>query len=76
MKKLFVILALAGMTASVSAKVFTATTKTSIVTLKDDGKKKKGKKSCSDTAKSCCKGDEKGGCCKDKKDKAPAAPKQ
>ncbi|MCX6312755.1 MAG: hypothetical protein NT084_14125 [Bacteroidetes bacterium] len=86
MKKFLVILALAGMVGSVSATTISLISKTSIVSVKDDGKKKKGKKECTDTAKSCCKKGEakdkgkctekKSGCCKDKdKSATPATPK-
>lgn len=86
MKKLFVILALAGMVGSVSATTLSLVSKTSIVALKDDGKKKKSRKEkkCEEK-KACCTTEEKGkcaekkgGCCKDKQkasEKAPATPK-
>ena len=75
MKKLFVVLALAGMTATVSATAISAASKSAVVTLKGDPKKKKDKKSCcsTDSTKSCCKGGEKGKC-SDKKE-AKQAPK-
>jgi hypothetical protein len=77
MKKIFVVLALAGMVGSVSAGTIAAANGVAIVAFKGDdkGKKKKSKKKecCSGTtnaagSKSCSKDGEKaGGCCKDKK---------
>jgi hypothetical protein len=70
MKKLFVVLALAGMTATVSATAISAASKSAVVTLKGDPKKKKDKKSCcsADSTKSCCK-DGKGKCADKKEEK-------
>ncbi len=71
MKKLFVVLALAGMTASVSATAISVANKSAIVSVNGDPKKDKSKKACcSDTTK--CKG---GKCCKDKSKSKADAPK-
>jgi hypothetical protein len=73
MKKLVLILALAGMVGSVSATTINSMTGANvIVSVKnDDDKKKKSKKekkACKDGEKSCAKeGEKKGGCCADKK---------
>lgn len=85
MKKIFVILALVGMSASVSATVIATATNNVAVTSnlgnKDKkGKKgKKGKKSCSQGESKCCSKDgEKKACCAEKSkasDQAPATPK-
>ncbi len=84
MKKLVLMLALAGMVGSVSATTVSAMTGTHmIVAVKGDDKKKKGKKekkSCKEGDKCCSKdGEKKGGCCADKQkaaEAAPATPKQ
>lgn len=81
MKKLVLILALAGFATGVSASTVSALThNSSIVSVKgDDDKKKKSKKekkACKDGDKCCSKdGEKKAGCCKDK-EKATEAPKQ
>ena len=82
MKKLFVVLALAGMVGSVSAStIATVNGKSAVVSVYGDKKDKKKKKkdaccssaSTTDASKSCSKDGAKTGCCKDKK-KAEAAP--
>ncbi|CAN5427250.1 hypothetical protein BH09BAC5_BH09BAC5_02480 [soil metagenome] len=86
MKKLLVVLALAGMVGSVSATTVSALTGNhTIVALKGDDKDKdkkgKKKKACKDGEKCCSKekeGEKKGGCCADKNkttEAAPATPK-
>lgn len=71
MKKLVLILALAGMVGSVSATTINSLTGTSvIVSVKnDDDKKKKSKKEKKAAKEACCTkdGEKKGGCCADKK---------
>lgn len=79
MKKLFVVLALAGMVGSVSAAtVNTLAGSTVIVSIDgDDDKKKKAKKEkkASKDAKCCTKdGEKKGGCCADKNKAAEPKP--
>ncbi|MCE2772597.1 MAG: hypothetical protein LW750_04040 [Bacteroidetes bacterium] len=82
MKKLFVVLALAGMVGTVSATTVSAINGSEIVVVKGGDKKKKKKKGCcsgdakaADGKTSCADGAKKeAGCCKDKK--ADAAPKQ
>jgi predicted porin len=77
MKKLFVVLALAGMVGSVSAATVASVTDSSVVVFnkgdkKKDKKKKKG--DCSADSK-CSKDSGKSGCCKDKA-KTEAQPAQ
>jgi hypothetical protein len=83
MKKLVLILALAGMVGSVSATTISSLTGAHmIVSVKGDDKKKKAKKEkkAKDGDKCCSKdGEKKGGCCKDKEKAAepkPATPQQ
>ncbi|HLG03202.1 MAG TPA: hypothetical protein VI731_06380 [Bacteroidia bacterium] len=71
MKKLFVILALAGMTGSVSATTLASFTGNAVVVFtgdkKGDKKKKKKKAGCETEQKGCAKdGEKKSGCCKGK----------
>lgn len=78
MKKLFVVLALAGMVGSVSAStIATVNGKSAVVSVYGDKKEKKDKKK-SKKKEGCCSSTSsaeggKSGCCKDKK-KAEAAP--
>ncbi|MDQ3111435.1 MAG: hypothetical protein M3R17_16230 [Bacteroidota bacterium] len=68
MKKLFIVLALAGMVGSVSATTFSSLTGNVIVSVKNDDKKKKSRKEKKEKEACCTKdGEKKGGCCKDKK---------
>ncbi len=82
MKKIFVIIALVGMSASVSATVIATATNNVAVTsnLGDKDKKvKKNKKSCKQGESKCCSkdGEKKAGCAEKSKaaEQAPATPK-
>ncbi|HEU4719463.1 MAG TPA: hypothetical protein VFU15_16585 [Bacteroidia bacterium] len=71
MKKLFVILALAGMTVGASASAINVMTGSHIVVVKGDDDKKKNKKKKKDCCANnqngaTCTHDGKGNCCKDK----------
>lgn len=81
MKKLFVVLALAGLVGTASAATVATITKTEIVTVKGGDKKKKKKEKKAECAKgneangkACSKEGQAGGCCKDKQQAAAPAP--
>lgn len=64
MKKLFLLIAFAGMVSAVSATTLTSLAKDGITSVKQDDKQKK------DTTNHNCSKQEKGKCCKGKKDGA------
>lgn len=71
MKKLFIILALAGMTGNVAASTVASFSSSSALVIVKGGDKDKKK---SKTAKSCSKDGKASGCCKDKQKAAAETP--